>query len=114
GPAAALLRHGFAQITQLRYLAHDLRQLPREPETDVRYEPLSDANESVFRQTLTRTYEGTLDCPELNGIRTMDEILAGYRSAGRFRPDRWWLLGVHQETAGVVILTELPESSAWD
>ena len=114
GPAAALLRHGFTRITQLRYLAHDLRNLPREPTTAIRCEPLSDANEALFRQTLERTYEGTLDCPELNGIRTIDEILAGYRSAGHFHPDQWWLIRADEEPAGVVILTELPECTAWD
>jgi mycothiol synthase len=110
---AALVRSGFERTTQLLYLGHDLRTLPTEPAT-ARFEAYSDANAGCFRQTLARSYDGTLDCPELNGVRTIEEILAGYRAAGPFRPDRWWLIRAGDEPAGVVILTELPEGPTWD
>lgn len=111
--AAALVRNGFARTTQLLYLGHDLRTLPTEPAT-ARFEAYSDANAASFRQTLARSYAGTLDCPELNGVRSVEEILAGYRAAGPFDPGRWLLIRAGAEPAGVVILTELPEGPTWD
>ena len=31
--------------------------------------------EPIFQQTLLRTYEQTHDCPELNGVRTVEEVI---------------------------------------
>lgn len=38
---------------------------------------------------LTQTYEGTLDCPELCGMRHADDILESHLAAGRFDPKHW-------------------------
>jgi ribosomal protein S18 acetylase RimI-like enzyme len=114
GRTDPLIRHGFRRITQLHYLRHDLRlQLPP-PDPAIRFEPPSPANEAAFRDVLARSYEETLDCPELTGTRTIDDVLAGYRRAGRFRPDCWWLIRAGETPAGVLILTELPDFAAWD
>ena len=37
---------------------------------------------------MAETYEGTLDCPVLNGLRDMSDVLAGYRSTGHYHPER--------------------------
>jgi mycothiol synthase len=114
GAGAALVRNGFMQVTQLLYLGHDLHNLAAEQAPPVRFESFSPANESAFRDALARSYDGTFDCPELNGIRTVDEILAGYRAGGVFRPDLWWLVRADDRSGGVVILTEVPEGPTWD
>jgi ribosomal protein S18 acetylase RimI-like enzyme len=111
---AALLRNGFARLTQLLYLGHDLHDLPAPPATAARFEEFSPANEAAFRDALAQSYDGTFDCPELNGVRTVDEILAGYRAGGIFRPELWWLVRTDSGPAGVVIITEVPEGPAWD
>ena len=61
-----------------------------------------------------RTYEGTLDCPELNGRRTIEEIIAGHEHQGRFRPELWWLVQEGGRPVGVVLLTELPGPEGWE
>lgn len=113
-PGAALVRNGFSHITQLLYLGHDLHNLAAAPATAARFEAFSPANEAEFRDALSRSYDGTLDCPELSGVRTVDEILAGYRAGGTFRPDLWWLVRAGNRPAGVVIITEVPEGPTWD
>jgi mycothiol synthase len=113
GRAAPLVRNGFAKVTQLLFFEHDLRRIPRDG-GDLGAEPFGEANAAIFGETLARTYKGTLDCPELNGVRTVEEILTAYREAGSFRPERWWLLRKGDMPAGIVILTELPEDGAWD
>jgi ribosomal protein S18 acetylase RimI-like enzyme len=115
GSAAVLLRHDFDHVTQLFYLTHDLHALPDEPLTGgVRFEPYSTRNEARFREALAGSYEDTLDCPEMNGVRSVDEVLAGYRGTDRFHPERWQLIVAGSEPAGVLILTELPDGPAWD
>jgi ribosomal protein S18 acetylase RimI-like enzyme len=82
--------------------------------TPLRYEPYSDANRSVFHETLLRTYELTLDCPELNGIRTVEEIIEGHKAQGVFRPERWWLALEEGRPVGVLMLTEVTDWEGWD
>src|SRR5262245_26802080 len=71
---APLLRTGFQHITSLSYLRSRLEsELVVTP--TLQYQPFSDETKQLFTDTLQHTYEATLDCPELNGIRSMDEIL---------------------------------------
>ncbi|MCI0681881.1 MAG: GNAT family N-acetyltransferase [Gemmataceae bacterium] len=132
--AGALIQCGFRHVTQLVYLRHDLEQVPPVPSAPaLRLEPFAPANAAVFARTLERTYDDTLDCPELNGVRTTDEILDGHRGQGAWHPETWWLVhvddgpGAHAPgshapgadaagaaPAGVVLLSEFPEGYGWD
>jgi ribosomal protein S18 acetylase RimI-like enzyme len=67
-----------------------------------------------FARTLERTYEGTLDFPELSNIRTVDEILTSYRANLLYRPEHWRLAILRGELAGVLMLTELEPLGGWD
>ena len=72
------------------------------------------ADSRLFRETLLRTYEQTFDCPEVNGVRTIDEIIAGHQAQGKHDPQRWWLAFEAGQPVGTLLLTELPESREWD
>src|SRR5262249_26787732 len=67
-----------------------------------------------FHQTLLATYTDTMDCPEVNGVRTIDEIIEGHRVQGLHDSGRWWLALRGDQPAGVLLLTELPEWGGWD
>ena len=113
--AASLLSNGFAQVTQLLYLRHDLHDIPASThEIGIGFQPYTPANDGLFRETLLQTYEGTLDCPELNGVRTIEEIVEGHKAQGAFDASRWWLMTKFDRAAGVVLLTRVAEMSAWD
>lgn len=114
--AAPLIACGFRHITQLDYLRHDLQEIPLAPPASaLQTEPYTPAIAGTFAETLERTYEGTLDCPELNGVRTMDEVLDGHRAQGDSRhPETWQLIRVDDVPAGVVLLSELPDRDGWD
>jgi ribosomal protein S18 acetylase RimI-like enzyme len=113
--AAPLERNGFKHITSLWYLRCDRvgsSELSRKRER-LRYQPWTTTRE-VFQETLLRTYEGTLDCPEVNGVRTIDEILAGHRGQRTDDPATWWLAFEDDRAVGVVLVSEIPEGGAWD
>jgi len=113
--AGPLVRCGFRHITRLNYLRHQLVDIaPLPVMRAMRLQPWSPTLEAVFQETLLHTYEGTLDCPELNGVRTIEEIVAGHRAQGVWRPERWWLAFVHNKPAGVALLTELFDQGGWD
>jgi ribosomal protein S18 acetylase RimI-like enzyme len=111
-----LLRNGFDRITDLWYLYHDHSMPLGAIDTPVRlsFLPFSQADPLLFQQTLLRTYEGSLDCPELSGLRSGEEILAGHRAQGVFDPQRWWLALDAGQPAGVLLMTQLPDTGEWD
>jgi ribosomal protein S18 acetylase RimI-like enzyme len=114
--AAPLERNGFRHITRLWYFRHNLElsaDLLR-IEDRLSYATFADGDRELFQRTLLRTYEQTLDCHEVNGVRTVEEILAGHRCQGAHDPGRWWLAFDDGQPVAVLLATELPETEGWD
>jgi mycothiol synthase len=111
--AVPFLCAGFTHVTDLLILRHDLYDLLI-ADDKLRYKDYRAAGQELFAQALLRTYEGTRDCPELNGARTVDEILAGHRAAGKDRPELWQLAFAGEQPIGVLMLTELPDGLDWE
>jgi mycothiol synthase len=63
---------------------------------------------------LEQTYIGTLDCPALDGVRPMDEVLEGYRAQGRYSPEDWYLVQQDGEDVGALLLAEHPGYGNWE
>src|SRR5262245_29383550 len=112
--AAPLERNDFTRITQLQYLRHDLADLPEASPLRLSCQMYEPSIADLFHQTLLRTYEDTLDCPELNGTRTIDEIIAGHKAQGEFDPGRWWLAWDADRPIAVLMLTKVFDENAWD
>ncbi|MBY0524169.1 MAG: GNAT family N-acetyltransferase [Gemmataceae bacterium] len=112
---APLERNGFAHVTALWYLRHPL-QLTADQFAGTPHLAYTthDEEPDVFQQTLLRTYEQSQDCPEVTGVRTMEEVIAGHRAQGVCHPHQWLLARWKGDPAGVLILSETPESGSWD
>jgi ribosomal protein S18 acetylase RimI-like enzyme len=117
-------RNGFAHLTDLRFLVKLLdglpADLPAEPtarqlgtslETVV-YQP--GVNDAHFARMLEQTYVGTRDCPELGGRRTGEQAMTSHQMPGVFDPSKWWLFRRGDEDAGVLLMNDHPEQSAWE
>ncbi len=132
GPQAAhdLKQGGMPRVTELLYLEREtsapMRTSPgalgnrdsrgSSPSINFDWRPFEQAVENEFRTVLQATYHGSLDMPELEGARSLDEILQGHRSAGRFVAERWRLGRVpgEPEAAAVLLLAEIPGRNVWE
>lgn len=114
--AAPLERNGFAHITQLWSMRRFLDSSTMLPSgrAYLSYRTLAECDHAIFHRTLLRTYENTLDFPEMNGVRDIEEILEGHRVQGRHDPHLWWLALHAGNPVGVLLLTEMPEEKVWD
>ncbi len=114
--ATPLLRNGFAEVTTLRYLRRELADYRPDAPAGVglALRSFCDATADVFRKVLEQTYLGTHDCPELNGVRTIEEVLEGHRGRSEFDPGRWWLAWQNDVPVGVLLLASMPEWGSWD
>jgi len=113
--AAPLERNGFRHVTRLDYLRHRLEAVDApNPALQLSCATFAETELQLFKKTLLCTYQGTQDCPELNGVRTIDEILDGHKAQGIFHPDRWWLAHDGTTPVGVLLMTEIVEWRGWD
>ena len=80
------------------------------------WRPFEPALATEFRSVLQATYEGSLDMPELEGARALDDIMASHRAAGRFDPERWQLgyIPGKPEAASVLLMAEIPGHDVWE
>jgi len=99
----SLVRGGFAAVTRLVQLAAAAGGEKTEIESGVRLTPYAESDRKAFAAALVASYTDTHDCPELDGVRTADEIVAGYRAAAGIDPD-WHLAVVDDQPAGVLLL----------
>ncbi len=60
------------------------------------------------------TYQQTRDCPQLNGVRDVEDVLAGYRAAGVFDAGRWLIVRHAGTDVGCLLLTDFPEHDNWE
>ena len=67
------------------------------------------STEHEFEAVIEQTYQGSLDCSELDGIRSVAETLQGYRASGSFRPELWLLARQRGVFVGCVLLAFFPE-----
>ena len=50
----------------------------------------------------------------MNGVRSIDDVLQGYRATGHFDPERWFIVRHQGEEIGCLILTDYPEHATWE
>jgi ribosomal protein S18 acetylase RimI-like enzyme len=105
--ANALGRNGFACMAHFNKMACILPDKEAAISNDIRMEMFSASNAAEFRDVLMATFEESRDCPELNGLRSANEVLAGHKATA---PDlsRWWLARSETAAVGVVILANSP------
>ena len=111
----ALSRIGFEHLTDLTFMQRWL-DAPL-PSPDVQFETIDfdeGTNHDRFANILERTLLGTLDCPEVNGLRTGAQALAGHRSVGEFRPSLWKISRVQGVDVGLLLMTEHSGQDAWE
>ena len=118
--SADLERGGLPRVTVLTYMHRDTARpmgrapTPGRPTFDWR--PFGPPTEDDFRRVLQETYAESLDMPELEGIRSLDDVIAGHRAAGRYDPSRWRVGFLPDEpgSAAVLLLSEVPDRPAWE
>jgi ribosomal protein S18 acetylase RimI-like enzyme len=97
---------GFARLTELYYLQANIRgsePMPAPPPgwTVTAYNDLEHAE---FASTIQQSYQGSQDCPSLNGVREMADVIAGHKAAGDFDPRLWFLVRENGQSLGTLLL----------
>jgi hypothetical protein len=102
---------GFSHAADLLYLAADVsRAAPSQPQhLPFELEPFTPAALPRFIDVIQRTYVGTLDCPQLDGLRDTADVIEGYQSVGQFRRELWFLVHCENRDVGCLLINLHPE-----
>ncbi len=101
---------GFAPLAELLYLVALEAEFPTSPPTSaLSFETYDAADHARMARIVEATYEQTLDCPRMNHVRNMEDVLAGYRATGVFDPARWLIVGHGGRDIGCLLLADHPE-----
>lgn len=112
---AALRGAGFDPLADLLYLVSLKNQFPTSrPNSPLQFEPYCAQNHHRLARVVKATYEQTLDCPRISDVRSIDEVLEGYRATGVFDPGRWLIVRQGGRDVGCLLLADHPEHGNWE
>ena len=112
--AQCLTRNGYKRAADLLYLERCLAEGISMGKTSLQFANYTSERHAQFAAVVEQTYEGSLDAPELNGVRSISDVLAGYRAVGAFEPARWLLAYAGAESVGCLLMAEHAELDAWE
>ena len=102
---------GFFELAMLAYMQRSVPRSAAPPAMPPGVTCLSyrDALRGRFGAALEASYENTLDCPGLRGLRSTEDVLDGHQGTGQFDPALWTLLVADGRDAGVILVNRLDE-----
>ncbi len=107
----AFVAAGFHRLAELLYMQRgtDLPMMPLQLPPDLEAVHYSEATHDLFARAIVESYEQTLDCPGLLGLRPIDDVMAGHKTTGMFTPTLWYALHRGGKPAAVMLLNLLPQ-----
>lgn len=113
--AEAFRAAGFEHLTDLLYLVSTSGQFPTTPVgRSLTFEPVRSENETRLAVVVEATYQSTLDCPRLNGLRDCRDVLAGYRDTSHDDTSHWFLVSSGDRDIGCLLLAHHAEIETWE
>lgn len=106
---------GFEFLAELRYLMLAVPgRMAADVDSDLQFESPATAQHALLEELVQSTYAGTLDCPGLEGRRTIADTLAGYQCVGQHDPCLWSIVRWRGQPAGVLLVAPYPEAVQWE
>jgi ribosomal protein S18 acetylase RimI-like enzyme len=107
------LARAFRQVAELLYLQADVRRTFPAPQLPEGFDWLSysPAAHETFASTIVQTYRDSLDCPGLNGLRDIEDVIVGHKASGvAFDPSWWFVLRERGEPRAVLLLARTAQA----
>ena len=106
---------GFKFLTDLKYMIHDGRiKPPYLPDPKYDWLCYDRSRHDLFQKIIRETYQGSRDCPELEDLRDIEDVINSHRAAGIFDSHLWKLLIYQGKPAGVLLLIQLSDPQAME
>jgi len=116
-PARRLFQHcGFIDLAELQYLESRVTDSvpPVVMPFGFSWENYSAVTHAKFGKTILASYESSLDCPVLTGMRHIEDVISSHKASGDFDPNHWFLLYDKQTPLAVLLLAKAPRVDAME
>jgi RimJ/RimL family protein N-acetyltransferase len=112
GPDADLLLGcGYRYAARLAYMAAPAMVAKQRPPTaELAFTKYAISQYERLARVVAATYVGTRDIPALDGARSLNDVLEGYRQTGAFDPSRWFFVQYQGQDVGCLLLADHPRS----
>jgi GNAT superfamily N-acetyltransferase len=113
--ASACEYAGFDKLAILTYMERATSTTsPQFSIADVSMLSSLDSTEEEIRNVLQETYIGSLDCPKIHGLRTIEDIIRGHRGQGVVDSQLWTIASLNNIPAGILILNPVQEAACME
>lgn len=98
---------GFSHAADLLYLAANAEDAPLSPQKlSFALEAFQPSAMARLIDVVQRTYVGTLDCPQIDGLRDTADVISGYQSVGDYQPALWFFVRHDGHDVGCLLLNQ--------
>jgi mycothiol synthase len=106
----------FRHLTDLIYMFRIGEEEPAGLQThgELSWLKYDQQHHDLFKQVIKQTYRGSLDCPELDELRDIEDVVGSHKAAGVFDRRYWQLLIRGDKPIGVLLLIPLRASEAME
>ena len=106
---------GFERLAILQYMERKRSSRQRVNHScGAHFIPMTKQTDATLGSILMESYEGSLDCPMIQGLRDVQDIIDGHRGLGNYDPNLWTLAEVEGELVGALLLNAVPESKCME
>ncbi len=126
GLAKPFVAHGFRHVTDALLLERRLPSRENRPVLSgpvlnrpdfgrieaIRCDPEGDAPR--LERLIAAINRDSLDCPELDALRSVQDVLAAHRGASAGGRARWWRYEEDGNDVGIVLATTAEDADAWE
>ncbi len=104
---------GFFRLAELAYMERKIAVAARSGlisakidwPAGVTLESYAEGNKEDFKRVIADSYVGTLDCPGLCELRSIEEVFLGHQGTGIFDAELWTLVRVDGKAVAVLLLS---------
>ena len=109
-PAEILVASGFEHAGDLVYMCAVTTSFPsKAPVLPLGLESWSHANMERMLRIVEATYQGSLDCPRIDGLRDTRDVLDGYCAVGKSGRQHWLIATSAGNDAGCLLVADHPD-----
>ena len=108
-----MLNSPFRQVTTVRHLWLNLLDISCTAENSIAgytCQPASQFAKSEIDSLVEATFVGTLDCPDLDGLRSSAEVVSGFLESKTWNANLpWWVLCEDEKPIGCALVNNHPQ-----
>jgi len=103
---ALLKSAGFSLLATLVYMRLSPLSRCESPAAGLQWRSGDQYDQRELERVIAQTYNGSLDCPALTGVRTIADVIECHKASGIYRPQSWWIVHLGRMAAGCILMND--------